>query len=152
MDSDTKALLNILNVLTACGTSPRCVLQSLLWSAQRHKSTWHLWTPLWRYSAKLTAPLPPLCHGTKTGSRWVNLYASGCSVQDPCRSPSSSHVILDDTLALLPMRRALSASRWAWLYRVNFSQYNIVNHITEHHTPQSLCKMYVMVVLYVVFL
>ena len=100
-----------------------CVWQSLLLSAQRLKSTWHLWTPLWRCSAKLTAPLPLLSHGIKTGSRWVNLCASACSVQVPYRSPLSSQAILDDTLALLPMWRVLSAWRWALLYRVSFIKY-----------------------------
>lgn len=106
-------------VLTACGIYFCCVLQSPQWSAQKLKNTWHLWTPLWRYSARLTAPLPPLSRGTKTGSRSVSQSASGYSVQDPCRSPSSSQVTLDDTLALLPMQQAPSASRWASLYRVS---------------------------------
>lgn len=123
-----------LNVLTPCGFSIFCVLQSLQWSAQRLKSIWHLWTPLWRCTAKLMVPHPPLSHGIKTGSRWLNLYASGCSVQDPCRSPSSSQAILEDTLALLPMQRALSALWWASQYRVSFSQYSISSHITKHHT------------------
>lgn len=79
--------------------------------------------------------VPPLrlSHGTKTGSRSANLFASGCSAQDPCRSLLSNQRILDGTPASRPTQRELSAWRLASLFRVSCSQYLILE-ITECST------------------